>query len=311
MKELSIEPTDNSLHLLMIARANADDLDGVQEVLSEYFQKGYAPSTSVMNTVLKSVINSPAIDDWSEFMKTYSSIFQANGVGPDGSTYTLLLKACLKDSRADDAVMIIDEMLNRGILLTEATKEAFRNVVGPEIYDRESTRFPKVYIPTEKTRLKIFDTVDKSLNFRKVFGVEPRVESSMALLRRNPKRQKVLDAMRDNGEYSELIRYYAREGDVASVRNIMDDMRSANYPCDVEMLNTLTTAYSRRGDYKGAQDTVNQYGKYHVRRNISTMRLLIGAYANGGNPEGAEEVLRIATNMGYHPGKGYTGKFFE
>lgn len=301
MEELSIEPTDHSLHLLMIAHANANDPVGVKKVLEGYFQKGFPPSTPVMNTVLKSVI--PAIDDWSEFMKTYTSIFQANGVEPDGNTYALLLKACLKDSRVDDAIMIIDEMLNCGIALTESTKERFRNVVGDEIYERESFRFPKIYIPTDKPRLKIFDSVDKSLNFKKVFGVEPRIESSMAILRRNPKRQQVLDRMREDEKYSELIRYYARDGDVASVRNIMDDMIDAGYPCDVEMLNTLTTAYSRRGDYQGAQNIVDQYPEYHVRRNISTMRLLIGAYAKGGNPDGAEEVLRYATEMGYHPGK--------
>lgn len=291
------------MHLLMIAYANSNDSVGVQNVFTRYTAMEFLPTTAVINTVLKTIVNSSLIDDWNGFMQTYSLLFKTNDLEPDHNTFTELLRACVKGNRVKDAMLIINEVMESDIKLTDVAKESFRQIVGEDIYNELSPKFPKYYIPNTTSKLSILAAVDKKLNFKKLWGVEPREESSMERLRRNPEKGQIFRSMIDNGDYYEVIRYYASCGDIPSVKNLMEEMLDKNYEYDVEMMNTLAIAHSKNGDYIGTQDVVNEMRKTHLRPNVSTMRILMTAHAIAGNPEGAQSVLKAALKMNLHPGK--------
>jgi pentatricopeptide repeat protein len=300
MEALSIIPKAETMHLLMIGYANAKDTRGVQDVLKRFYGKSLKPSTKIMNTVLRSLV-SPGVDDWASFMQNYSSLFPGNELEPDFRTYGLLLEACVKDKRVQDAVLIMDEIINRDIKITPETIEVFRSVVGHEICKEIEGKLHKVYTPKINPRTPT--EIDKSLEFKKLWGVEPKAETPYSKMRHNPDKDKIFAFRRYVGDYYTIIRDYAKDGDVASVKNIMEEMISKKNPCDIEMLNTLLLAHSKNNDCLGAQEVMHEIRRKGMRANISTLRLTISAHAVAGNPDGALSVLKDAIAMNFRPGK--------
>lgn len=291
------------MHLMMIAYSNCNDAEGVKNALAKYKGMFFKLSTPVMNTVLKSVINTSTLDDWDEFMKTYSSIYRANYLEPDHNTFTLLLRACAKGNRVQDSILIIDEMIQSGVHLTPAVKDVFRQIVGDEIYEQLSENFPKVYVQNETPRLSIFSAVDKTLNFKKLWGVDPRAETAGEKLRMDPNKYETFLKQIEEGDYYVATRHYASEGDVASVLNLMDVMLSKGHKHDLEMMNTLLLAFSKSGDYEGIESTLDDMFEMGIRPNSSSMRILIHAYASEGDIEMTQKALSrslsLKLNAGY------------
>lgn len=303
MEEMSIVPDREAMHLLIKSYANSGDLKGVQDTLKIFFLKALKPTIAIMNTVLESIVNSPQVNDWDAFMHSYSSLFTANKLQPDHNTYSLLLQACLVDRRVKDAILIVDEIIELDIKISREARETFRLVVGEEIFEEVANKLKTTYIPKPLEKVRSATTVDKTLNFKKLWGVEPRKESAYSHLRKNPDKDLILASKRHVGDYYTIIRDYAKDGDVASVKNIMDEMISKKYRCDVEMMNTLLIAHSKNNDILGAQEVVNDMRRKGMRFTLSTYRLLISAYSAVGDPDGALRVLQSAVGAGFRPGE--------
>lgn len=303
MEEKSIVPDREAMHLLIKSYANNGDLKGVQDTLKVFYLKALKPTTAIMNSVLESIVKSPQVDDWDAFMQSYSSLFPANKLQPDNNTYSLLLQACLKDKRVKDAVLIVDEIIELDIKISREARETFRLVVGDEIYEEVADKLKSTYTHKAVDKVRTATTIDKTLNFKKMWGVEPRKETAYSHLRKNPNKDLILASKRHVGDYNTIIRDYAKDGDVASVKNIMDEMISKKYLCDVEMMNTLVIAHSKNNDSLGAQEVVNDMKRRGMRLTLSTYRILISAYAAVGDPDGALRVLQSAVAAGFRPGE--------
>lgn len=290
------------MHLLIIANSNCNDAEGVKNSLDRFHGMHFTASTPVMNTVLKSVINTSSLDDWNEFMRGYSDLFKANFLEPDHNTFTLLLQACAKGNRVQDSILIIDEMKKSGVLMTNLAKETVRQIVGDDMYDALSENFPKIYDPTEHRQLNVSAAVDKALNFKKLWGALPREETAGEILRNDPNLHEILLQRIRDGDYYAATRHYASIGDVASVLNLMDEMSSKGHRRDLEMMNTLLIAYAKSGDMSGVDRTLNELFNMKIRPNISSLRIVINGYATAGNIEGAQKSLSSAMGLNYVPG---------
>jgi pentatricopeptide repeat protein len=290
------------MHLLIIAYSNCNDAEGVKNALARFNAMYFKLSTPVMNTVLKSHINTSPLDDWNQFMQAYSDIFRANSLEPDHNTFTLLLQACAKGNRVQDSILIIDEMNESGVQMTSLAKDTFRQIVGDDIYEKLSENFPKIYVPDEYRKLSNFTAVDKTLNFKKLWGVLPRRETAGDIMRNDPNNFEILRKKIEDGDYYPATRHYASIGDVVSVLNLMDEMLSKGYKHDLEMMNTLLIAFSKSGDMVGVERTLNDMFAMKIRPNISSLRIVIHAYASLGNIEGAQQALSRATSLNYVPG---------
>ena len=290
------------MHLLMIAYSNCNDAEGLKKALARFHAMYFQVSTPVMNTVLKSFINNSPLDDWNKFMEAYCEMFSANFLEPDHNTFTLLLQACAKGNRVQDSILIIDEMKRSGVQMTSTAKDTFRLIVGDDIFEKLSDQFPKIYIPSEYRKLSIFTAVDKTLNFKKLWGVQPRKETAGDILRKDPNNFEIFRKQIEDGNYYRATRHYASIGDVVSVLNLTDEMLSKGHRRDLKMMNTLLITYSRSGDLVGVDRTLNDMFDMKIRPNISSLRIVINAYATVGNVEGAQKALSRAMTMHFFPG---------
>jgi pentatricopeptide repeat protein len=290
------------MHLLIIAYSNCNDADGVKNALGRFNAMCFKVNTPVMNTVLKSHINTSTLEDWNQFVQAYSDMFRASSIEPDHNTFTLLLQACAKANRVQDSILIIDEMNESGVQMTSLAKETFRRIVGDDMFEKLSENFPKVYVPSEHRKFTTLSAVDKTLNFKKLWGVLPRKETAAEILRNDPNNYEILIKKIEDGDYYPATRHYASIGDVESVLILMDEMLSKGYRHDLEMMNTVLIAFSKSGDIAGVERTLSDMFAIKIRPNISSLRIVVHAYACLGDIEGAQKALSFATSLNYVPG---------
>lgn len=111
MREGGVTPDAISYAAIVQAHVNGGSVDGARAALDEAVESGTRLDAAVFNALLGGYASELRWSDASELVRAMA----ARGVPPDGVSYGLLLRACLRARQADEAASALDRMLQGGI----------------------------------------------------------------------------------------------------------------------------------------------------------------------------------------------------
>lgn len=282
----------------MMAYANVGDVYGMESIYEKYENMGFASTTSTMNIVLKTIINTPNLD-WNHLKAMKENIFHSNSFIPDINTYIQLLLACDKYDKKEDAIVWFNEFINldKDIEVTQLIKNIYRQVVENDNYDPESLKRP-IWETTVKFDTK--DDLDNSIDYNTLWS-------------------KANKKFVDNGEFDDNQKVHPKKvcgvdddltiknsysSSPESYRKIICARIATNQPISIGLFNNLLLSYIKLKDYKSSKKLFFEEALlYKVTFDPNSINHLLTLYVEDGDPFGAEKLLEYSLSIGIPVGE--------
>ena len=306
MGHLDIKITEQSVRHLMMAYANAGDLNGVTDVSKRYDSSRYNLSNATMNSSLTAILYGTELQHQDVLASLVGEIISGSPIA-DRVSYSQAISACEKYGLLDEVVKLQDGLLSSKLKPEKAPLHSPQHIVT----DRQNM--------TERTIVNPTETVGSSTD-----AVLTKQQNSLVTVNDNASANKSTSASSDvsevpaqksprlsceipvehirNKSYVDflfLLRKYSQLGDTASVRSILEDQR---LPRTISLTNYLIQAHAVNRDPIGAQGVADKWKAVGNRLNHKTMSILCDAYARGLDPAGAEKIALEAHSAEPKPG---------
>jgi hypothetical protein len=309
MGHLDIKMTEQSVRHLMMAYANAGDLNGVTSVSKRYESSGYNLSNATLNSSLTAILYGRELRHKDVLHSLVAEIIRGSPIA-DRASYSQAISACEKYGLLEEVMKLQGGLLSSGIKIDTATLDSTQRV---NISGQETT---------EQIIINPTGTVDSSTD-----AVSIKQENSLKSMNENASADESTSALatvhevlvpfsprqscevpvellrkKSNKDYLLLLRKYSQLGDIASVREIL---RDHGVPLTTSLTNYIIRAYAENRDPITAQGVADEWKAAGNHVNHETMRILCDAYARGSDPAGAERVALEA-----HKAEFKTGCYF-
>lgn len=279
MSNLDMKISKLSVCHLMMAYANAGDMDGVTNVSKRYENAGHDLSTATMNSSLTAILYGTELQHKTALKSLVAEIIKGSPIA-DRVSFSQAISACEKYGLLDEIAKLQKELASRSglakpdlnlahsiisaqsIVETPVPPSVVQEVLLPTMDDRQESPCISCQIPTE------------------------------------------LLGEKSKADFLSLLRKYSQLGDLVSLEEIFKEYGYGEgaRPLTPSLKNLVIRAYSANRDPKGAQRVVDEWIAAGGQINRDMKRILCFTYVSGCDPAGAERAVLDALRMQRKPG---------
>ena len=115
-------------------------MKGILSAVKRYKEMGFRVTSSVLNRVLLASVMNESYRQWRYILEHLHWRNPNDHTRADDLTYAILMMACKKYNRPNDAIKWFEEALAGGIKVTPFLSKSLRSAVGDEVFEEFKSR---------------------------------------------------------------------------------------------------------------------------------------------------------------------------
>lgn len=291
-------PNFESFQFMLMNYSNVGDFAGVELTIAAMTEASFRATTSCRNFTLKAFLHERNTAGWEAFESCYIKYFGSDELKKDTITYTLILLACQKYDRVDDALAIFGELLSSGEEIAPIVKNIFRQLIDSDELRHLYPNLSDSWEP-EEAGIHMTKGADLKTNYQEIWsGTVKRInrgtiQNVKPIIRKQPHH---LVCGVDIDEKAKTV--YG--GDIETVKR---RMYAIGTPVREPMLVEYMKLAGKAGDADGVYAIFMEQVKYGLRVTRPLLVAMSQAFSSNGNQEGAMKIFEMAKEAKLSNGK--------
>ena len=299
MPFLQVTPNFETYQFMLMNYANVGNLDGVNLTIEAMTESSFPATTSCRNFALKALLHDNNTSGWEAFENCYFKHFGSDELKKDTMTDTLVMLACQKYDRVDDAVAFFRELLSSGEEIAPIVKNIFRQLIDSDELRHLYPDLSDSWEP-EEAGIHMTKGADLSTNYQEIWGGTIKKISKAKIQNVRPTiRQQPYNLVCGVDVDDKQAKVYG-VGDIEFVKKRMSEVGK---PVTESLMEQYIKLAGKAGDAHGAYKILKENMRFGLKINRTLLAAMAHAFASEGDYEAAEEIFEVAKEAKLNKGK--------